>query len=114
MLRWLPFGSVPELSARELRDRLERGEPIVLLDVRTHLEHAQSRIAGARSLPILDWPAALDALALEPGRRAVAICLSAHRSIPAVRMLRERGHDAMQLAGGMIAWWAAGLPTEQG
>ena len=38
------------------------------------------------------------------------VCLTAHRSVPAVRLLRERGFDAVQLSGGMIAWRAARLP----
>ena len=38
-------------------------------------------------------------------RPVVAICLSAHRSIPAARLLRAHGFpDAAQLAGGMLAW----------
>jgi hypothetical protein len=45
-------------------------------------------------------------LGLDPSRPVVAICLTAHRSIPAVRLLRNRGFDAAQLAGGMRAWRA--------
>jgi rhodanese-related sulfurtransferase len=41
----------------------------------------------------------------------VAICLSAHRSPPGVRLLRQAGIDARQLAGGMLAWRRAGLPV---
>jgi rhodanese-related sulfurtransferase len=41
----------------------------------------------------------------------VAICLSAHRSPPAVRLLSRAGYDARQLEGGMLAWRAAGLPV---
>lgn len=110
--RWIPLGDVPGVAARALWARLEAGEPIQLVDVRTAIEHRQSRIAGAISAPILDWPAALDALGLDHARPVLAICLSAHRSIPAVRMLRERGFEAAQLDGGMLAWWAAKLPTE--
>jgi len=40
----------------------------------------------------------------------VAICLTAHRSIPAVRLLASEGFEATQLKGGMLAWRAAGLP----
>jgi rhodanese-related sulfurtransferase len=42
----------------------------------------------------------------------VAICLTAHRSIPAVRLLRARGFEAAQLAGGMLAWRVAGFGEE--
>jgi rhodanese-related sulfurtransferase len=112
--RWLPFGAVPEIDHRELADRLEGRDAPVVLDVRTETEHARSRIPGARNVPIHRLPKELDALDLAPGAEVVAICRTAHRSIPAVRLLRERGFDAAQLKDGMQAWWAAGLPTERG
>jgi len=41
-------------------------------------------------------------------RRIVAVCLSAHRSIPAVAALRDNGYvNACQLQGGMLAWWSS-------
>ncbi len=113
LTRWLPFGAVPEIHARNLAARLaDEGESPLLLDVRTTTEHARSRIPGARSVPIHTLAARMDALALSPGDEVVVICLSAHRSIPAVRLLRERGVEAVQLEGGMRAWWSAALPTE--
>jgi rhodanese-related sulfurtransferase len=111
---WIPLGEVPEVAPRVLAERLAAGDDVQLVDVRSALEHRQSRIAGARCAPILAWPSALTALRLDPARPVVAICLSAHRSIPAVRMLKERGFEAAQLAGGMAAWWAAKLPTAHG
>jgi len=111
---WLPFGSVPELPPAALAAALAGPRPPQLLDVRTAAEHAAGRIAGARSLPITGLAGGLEALGLDPARPVVAICLSAHRSIPAVRLLRARGYEASQLAGGMLAWRAAGLPEERG
>ena len=111
---WLPFGSVPELSPAELAEALARPRPPQLVDVRSGPEHAAGRIAGARHAPVTSLAARLDGLALDPARPVVAICLTAHRSIPAVRLLRRLGFDARQLAGGMLAWRAAGLPEERG
>lgn len=111
---WNPFGSVPEVSALDLLASLGGENPPVLLDVRTTIEWEQSRIAGALSAPVLSLGDRLSSLALDSERPVVAICLSAHRSVPAVRLLRERGYVAVQLAGGMLAWWAAKLPVEKG
>jgi len=107
---WLPFGSVPEVTAATLAARLDEGEELQLVDVRSPGEFRGGHVAGAVNAPITELPQRLDALALDHARPVVAICLSAHRSVPAVRLLRQAGFDAVQLAGGMLAWRAAGLP----
>lgn len=111
---WFPFGSVPELSAVELGERL-RGRPAPqLVDVRTPAEFAQGRVRGAINVPIGELRARLGALELDPARPVVAICLSGHRSVPAVRLLERGGFQASQLAGGMLAWRGARLPEVKG
>ena len=112
---WLPFGRVPEVSAVDLAEQLCSAAAPQLLDVRTATEWRRSRLRGAVNVPIVELKSRLDQLHLDPGRPLVAICLSAHRSIPAVRLLRANGFpDAKQLAGGMLAWWRARLPTTAG
>lgn len=107
---WLPFGAVPELAARELAVTLGGAGTPVLLDVRTTAEFEAGHIEGAINVPVTSLAASLPQLQLDPARPVVAICLTAHRSIPAVRLLRGHGLDARQLKGGMLAWRAAGLP----
>jgi rhodanese-related sulfurtransferase len=111
---WSPFGAVPEVGAQELQDALRGDAPPKVLDVRTRIEWHRSRIVGAVHVPLLSLSAHVAGLGLDPARPVVLICLAAHRSVPAVRVLREAGFDAMQLQGGMLAWWAAGLPVEKG
>ena len=102
---WLPFGRVPEIAPDELATRLAAGEPLQLVDVRTTVEHDRGHIAGAVSIPITDLSRRLHEL--DPSRPTIAICLTAHRSIPAVRLLAEHGfRDVAQLRGGMLAWWS--------
>ncbi len=113
-LWWLPFGRVPELPAADLHRQIQADLPQII-DVRTGTEYRRSRIPGAVSVPITELRKRLPALGLDPNRPVVAICLSAHRSIPAVRLLQAHGFQHVrQLAGGMLSWWRAGLPTDQG
>lgn len=112
---WVPFGSVPEIAAQELHTRIAEGRAPYLLDVRTNREWTDSRIAGAVNLPIINFRSGLATLELERAQPIVAICLTAHRSIPAVRALRAAGFEhVQQLQGGMRAWWKAGLPVVEG
>ena len=111
---WWPFGRVPEIPAKDLAAAVADGS-VQVLDVRTRAEFRGSRIPGARHLPITRFSTAnLEALGLDRERPVVAICLTAHRSIPAVRKLTELGYDARQLKGGMRAWWKTGGTTESG
>lgn len=109
-LSWLPIGAVPETSAEGLAAALRRSPAPQLVDVRSPDEFASGHVAGAVNVPIGSFSARLPDLGLDPSRPVVAICLSAIRSAPAVRMLRAQGFDAAHLAGGMHAWRAAGLP----
>jgi rhodanese-related sulfurtransferase len=109
---WLPFGTVPELPAARLARQLAELSPPQLLDVRTVAEFSRGHVRGALNVPIQELQARLPSLGLDPARPVVAICLTAHRSIPAVRLLRARGFEAAQLAGGMLAWRVAGFGEE--
>lgn len=103
---WWPFGGVPEVEATALQEQLAE---VQVLDVRTRGEFESGHIEGAIHVPVQQIDAALDRL--DPDRPVVAVCASAHRSIPAVRRLRAAGFEATQLQGGMRAWHRAGLET---
>jgi rhodanese-related sulfurtransferase len=110
---WLPLGRVPEIAPSELFGRLNREPFPQVLDVRTATEFAAGHVRGAVSVPVTALASRLEALKLDPMRPVVAICLTAHRSLPAVRLLRERGFDATELAGGMRAWRSLKLPEDE-
>jgi rhodanese-related sulfurtransferase len=108
---WLPFGHVPEITATKLNELLKDGGA-QLVDVRTPVEFAAGHVTGAHNVPIYALERALSSLALDPNRPIVAICATAHRSPPAVRLLRAAGYrNAVQLKGGLLSWLAARLPT---
>lgn len=111
---WWPFGRVPEISATDLNLERKQGR-VQIVDVRTLMEFRLSRIPEARHLPLTTLRAdGMPTMALDPSRPVVAICLTAHRSIPAVRRLRAMGYDARQLKGGMRAWWRFGGACAKG
>jgi len=109
---WLPFGAVPDISPAELGAALVGDRPPQLIDVRSAAEWDRGHIAGANNVPIHRLSGALAGLSYDTSRPVVAICLSGHRSIPAVRLLRRHGvSDVRQLKGGMMAWWRQGMPV---
>ena len=110
-LRWIPFGRVFELSAEQVA---ARHHELQIVDVRTKSEFQSGHIFGAQNLPITQFSeVAVRELNLQSDKPVVAVCLSAHRSIPAVRQLRKLGFEAYQLAGGMQSWRQQNRPLEQ-
>jgi rhodanese-related sulfurtransferase len=113
-LDWLPFGRVPEIAPEDLARRLAAPDPPVVIDVRTAPEFRHGHIPGAHHVPVHTLVEALPSLELAPQVTVVAVCKTAHRSIPAVRLLAGSGLSALQLAGGMDRWRQRGLPIVRG
>jgi rhodanese-related sulfurtransferase len=100
--------AVPQLAPAEVEELAATGTAR-LLDVREPAEWAAGRISGAVWIPLGELAARLDEV---PDGPLVVVCRSGVRSDLAAEALRERGRDASNLAGGMIAWVAAGRPLE--
>lgn len=87
---------------------------VIIVDVREPGEFAAECIAGAVNMPLSRFePGALSTLG-EPGR-IVLQCQSGMRSMNALKRCRAAGIVVNgNLAGGISAWKAAGLPTVRG
>ena len=97
----------PHVSARAAHALLDAGA--VLLDVREPTEWRQGHIPDAILMPMGEVPSHRDEL--PAGKRIVVVCRSGGRSAAITDVLRARGHDTVNLTGGMCAWAAAGLPV---
>lgn len=82
----------------------------VLLDVREDDEWAAGHAAGATHVPL---PQLAERLAEVPeGDPVYVVCRSGGRSAKATEFLNANGWDAVNVAGGMSQWAAAGKPIE--
>ena len=98
------------IETKALATRLEAGEPIQLIDVRTPEEFAEGHIAGAINVPLDSFDPAT--LPEAEGADRVLYCRSARRSAEAAGKLAEAtGRNAVHLAGGILAWEEAGQPV---
>lgn len=104
-------GPFPEIAPQQLAERLDRGEPLQVLDVRAPDKVAQGsvRLGAAlehRALPnsrIFSLPD-LSTLGLDAARPVAVVCGHGNSSKQTTAFLRERGYDAYSVAGGMAAW----------
>jgi rhodanese-related sulfurtransferase len=103
---------VPQIDPAEAVRRLESGA--FLLDVREEAEWQAGHAPEATHLPLGRLEA--EHTTLPKDTEIVVICRSGNRSDVAAAALRGAGYEAVNLAGGMRAWAAAGQPvaTDQG
>jgi rhodanese-related sulfurtransferase len=97
------------IDARTLRDMLEGGEPVTVVDVRKSEDHASGSIPGSVNFDAYDAlhtgdERAMEGLQLPEGARVVTVCNRGHSSAVAAQQLRRRGYEAFSLEGGMEAW----------
>ncbi|HTW98325.1 MAG TPA: rhodanese-like domain-containing protein [Acidimicrobiales bacterium] len=97
---------VPEVGAAEADDLVRAGA--LLLDVREPDEWEAGHAPAARSIPLGQLA---ERLAEIPDGTIVVVCRSGGRSARAAAALAGSGREARNLAGGMQAWAAAGLPV---
>lgn len=98
-----------DLTPLQVQAALDAHE-ILLVDVREPAEFAAERIHGALNFPLSTFdPGALP----QAGDRLMVLqCGSGKRSAMAIEQCRKAGHAIdSHLAGGIMAWKAAGLPT---
>jgi len=92
-----------EISPRELKERLDRGENILLVDVREPHEYAICQIEGAKLIPMGSVPANLQKL--DTDEDVVCYCHHGMRSLDVANWLHAQGiKSAKSMAGGIDRW----------
>lgn len=99
---------IPEISAEDLANRLQSGAQVI--DVREPDEWDEAHLAGSRLIPLGQVVERLDEIIL--GSPVYVICRSGVRSASACEYLRVQGIEAINVAGGILAWLDAELPVE--
>ncbi len=92
-----------EITPQELKDAMNRGEPISLVDVRESDEYDAGHLPGARLIPLNTLKDR--ASEIDRGRPVVVYCRSGGRSSRAASFLKAAGfRSVLNLAGGILAW----------
>ncbi len=98
-----PTAKEGEISAVELKQKIDRGDKFVLLDVREPHEWQIAKIPGATFIPLGDLPKRVNEL--DSAVEIVAQCRSGVRSGKACDFLRQAGFKkVLNMTGGILAW----------
>lgn len=99
-----------DCGPQELRERLDAGEQIVVVDVRTAGEVASGTLPNAKHIPLHELEARWQEL--KDANEIVCYCAAGIRSLKAAQLLREKGlFNATSMEGGINAWREIGGVT---
>ncbi|MBY9082331.1 rhodanese-like domain-containing protein [Paenibacillus sp. HN-1] len=97
------MSEIPQISAEDLRQRIQAGEDLILIDVREDEEVALGMIPGALHIPMGEIPYRTSDIPEE--NEVIFICRSGSRSQRVCQYLETQGHKGVvNLSGGMIEW----------
>ena len=92
-----------EISAVDLKARIDRGDDLLVVDVREPQEYQINRIPGSVLIPLGDVPKRYNEL--DPNQEIVVQCKMGGRSAKAADFLRSVGFKrVLNLKGGILDW----------
>lgn len=100
------------VDAEELREWLDNGEPLFILDVRPPSQRDEWQIPGSHYLDAYKRlndgdHSVMNEIDIPENAKVVAVCAAGRTSQKASDALRKKGVDAYSLEGGMKAWSTA-------
>tara|TARA_B100000029_G_scaffold298763_1_gene291810 strand:- start:1930 stop:2310 length:381 start_codon:yes stop_codon:yes gene_type:complete len=103
---FLTGSNVNSVSVEQLRSKLNSGQNIALIDVRTKSEYYGKigHINESILIPINDLQDSINTLDWDSYDEIYTICLSGGRSAKAVNILEKNNIKATNVRGGMVAW----------
>ncbi len=103
---------ITEVSPQQVRERIQRGEQLVLLDVREPNEWNLGRLPGAVHIPRGIMETSVEAR-VPRGAQVVIYCASGNRSALAADTLAQMGYQHVSsMSGGFRDWVGTGGPVE--
>jgi len=98
-----PVAVEGDIDPVEVKAKIDRGDPFVLIDVREPHEYQICRIPYAKLIPLGDLPKRVNEL--DSADEIVAHCKSGMRSAKAVDFLKQAGFRKVRnMKGGILAW----------
>ncbi len=105
------------VTPHDLHERLQSGETVLLLDVRTPAEHAEIHVPGVHLVPLdrLDPHQFANTIGFAKDQPIFLLCRSGNRAKQAAEKLHSAGYTQCHIVeGGTMAWADAGLPVNRG
>ncbi len=102
------------LQINDVKEKLERGDEFILIDVREQEEAQQGRIEKSIFIPRGVLEMTVQQNFKDPLRPIVLYCAGGGRSAVAAQALKNMGYENVSsMEGGFGGWKRSGLPVER-
>ena len=92
------------ISAIDAKNRLEQGNGVILLDVRSPQEYAEIRIPGSVLVPVDKLNSKISKVIPNKNTEIIVYCRSGARAKIATKQLKSMGYENAKNLGGIINW----------
>jgi adenylyltransferase/sulfurtransferase len=99
-----------EISPEIVREMLDSGEPLVLLDVREDWEWEKAHLEGAVTIPLSELPGRVGEL--DPELTTIVYCHFGDHSVDACLLLWDAGFRKVRCLTGGIEFWSEAIDPE--
>ncbi|WP_027414979.1 rhodanese-like domain-containing protein [Aneurinibacillus terranovensis] len=97
------MAKVVDIFPQQVKERLEAGEKLNIIDVREQEEVATGKIPGAKHIRLSEIPDRLKEI--DPNTETIFVCRSGGRSGKVCEFLSSMGYNKIRnMVGGMTAW----------
>lgn len=106
------IAALPDTVDVQTVSQIKERPGVLVLDVREPWEYDEGHIPGVILIPMNEVPQRLSEIPTD--QEVIVTCRSGNRSGQVTDLLRQQGYtNVHNMAGGIIAWEAAGLPVER-
>ncbi len=99
------------IQVDELKRKIDTGEKITIIDVRTPIEVARGKIVKSVNIPLDFFESEIERKVKDKNSEVYLYCLSGSRSIMAAQIMEQKGYkNVFNVLSGLLAWRAKGYP----
>lgn len=99
------------IQVDELKRKIDSGEKITIIDVRTPMEVTRGKIENSLNLPLDFFESEIERKVKDKNSEVYLYCLSGSRSIMAAQIMEQKGYkNVFNVLSGLLAWRSKGYP----
>ena len=99
------------IQADDLKKKIDSGEKITIIDVRTPMEVSRGKIEGSINIPLDFFDSEIESQVKDKNSEVYLYCLSGSRSIMAAQIMERKGYkNVFNVISGLLALRSKGYP----